>query len=279
MTGSYKYLYITILAFSLIASSVYISMKMMNEDTTTENSFSFRIEGKDYILPSPFPSFNLLHASHFKWNGLVESNYEISYPIEFQIALNLGSRAADGIVLLYAHEKEKARIARSSVLSLSEKLGISENISSSVADLDNTVVYNKPESNIIEKLSKLQHMVKKSLHEKKRDDLALFVELGGWLEGLHIVTKGIHQNYNPSSAAILRQPHIADLFIEALKATQNNANSPQEKKLIGDLIFQISKVYKILNQSVRADFPESKVKELHEVSIEIKHLIETPIDK
>lgn len=43
----------------------------------------------------------------FSWVKLVEVKNTSDYPNESQIALNLGMRAADGIILLFANQKTK----------------------------------------------------------------------------------------------------------------------------------------------------------------------------
>lgn len=273
--NQYKYFIIALLIVTAVAAGFYTyqSKKAIIEEDNIQ--FNFSIDGRNYIMPSPFHSFHFLNNMNFQWKGLAGYNSTSEYPSESQTALNLGFRAADGIVMLFADEKENARKTRIIVIELADRLEITPAIREAVADLDNAVVLHKERDVLDEKIIRLQYQMEKALHKKKKDNLAVLVELGGWLEGLHIASKGIVDNYNPSLAEILRQPHIAEIYIDVLMALSHRASSDREKKLLDSVLEHLIKIYKIANHSHKEAFPLDKVKELYSISEEVKKIIET----
>ena len=266
--------FITILMLSVIVFVAYSKSKQVLPIEEEIVQFNFSIDGKQYIIPSAFHSFEFLNDMGFPWKKLTVSENNSDYPNESQLALNLGMRAADGIVSLYADEKEDARFTRSTVLELTNKLGITPDIKNTVSALDQAVILHAEQKALGDRLMDLEFQIEKNLHKQKKDNLAVLVELG-WLEGLYIVSKGISQNYNPAYAEILRQPHIAEIYIEVLTSLSKRTSDEKEKVLLESILKHIIEISKIANHTHKESFPLSKVKELYQISSNVKKLIES----
>lgn len=273
-----NYYILTLVVMFLLLIGIFFAFNAREENAYSEEEivqFNFSINGKHYIIPSPFHSFDYLNIMGFSWVKLVEVKNTSDYPNESQIALNLGMRAADGIILLFANQKDEARQTRTTVLELSEKLGIIPDIREAITFIDQAVITNADKSILSDRLLFLEYQIEKSLHKKKKDNLAVLVELGGWLEGLHIVSKGISENYNPIYAEILRQPHIAEIYIEVITSLSNRSDNENEKQLLQGIVVHLEQIYNLTNHSLKEAFPLTKVKELHSNSAILKKLIES----
>ncbi len=240
--------------------------------------FNFIIDGKNYIMPSPVHSFHFLNSMGFPWRGLAEPSSINKYDTEAQTALNLGFRSADGTVLLFADEKIKAIEARSTFVALADNLGITEDVKEALSALDTAVVLQKEQTVLDDRIIHLEYQIEKALHNKKKENLAVLVELGAWLEGLHIASKGVMNNYTPGYAEILRQPHIAEIYLDVLAAIIHRSTNEKEKILLESIAKYLAKVSKIANHTHKESFPLEKAKELNIIAIDIKKLIESNDD-
>jgi hypothetical protein len=180
--------------------------------------------------------------------------------------------------MLYADERESARKTRTIVIDLADKLDITPGISEAVSALDNAVIVHADQTALDERIIHLQYQMEKALHKRKKDNLALLVELGGWLEGLYIASKGIAKNYDPSLAEILRQPHIADLYIDILTVLSKKTSNEKEKKFLESIIEYLTKISKVTNHTHKETFPLEKIKQLAIISSDLKKIIETNED-
>lgn len=275
--NQFRYYIITLVTITVLAVTgfYYYNLKKENPPLEEEEQFNFVIDGKNYIMPSPVHSFEFLNAMGFPWKGLAEASKISKYETEAQTALNLGSRSADGTVLLYAGEKLSAVEARSSFIDLADNLNITPDVKDAISELDTAVTLGKDHSVLNEKIINLEYQIEKALHTRKKENLAVLVELGAWLEGLHIASKGIIINYNPSYAEILRQPHIAEIYIDVLAAIIHRSTNEKEKVLLESISKHLAQVAKLVNHTHKESFPLKKVKELNAVAIEIKKLIES----
>lgn len=267
--------FITILILSVIAFVAYSKSKQALPIEEEVVQFNFTIDGKQYIIPSAFHSFEFLNDMGFPWKKLTVPENNTDYSNESQLALVLGMRAADGIVSLYADEKEEARLTRSTVLELTNKLGITPDIKNTVFALDQAIILRAEQRALGDRLMDLEFQIEKNLHKQKKDNLAVLVELGGWLEGLYIVSKGISQNYNPTYSEILRQPHIAEIYIEVITSLSKRSSDEKEKKILESILENLIQISKIANHTHKEAFPLSKVKELYQISSNVKKTIET----
>ncbi|HNC00852.1 MAG TPA: hypothetical protein PLS71_21590, partial [Leptospiraceae bacterium] len=253
----YKYIILTlVLIFSLgLVGFFYYNQKLKVRPPEEDVQFNFTIDGKNYIMPSVVHSFHFLNSMGFPWQGLTESNPTHDYDNETQRALNLGGRSADGTVLVFADEKIKAIEARGIFLKLADSLEITEQIKDRLFDLDTALIVHADQSVLDERIIHLEYEIEKALHDKKKDHLAVLMELGAWLEGLHIASKGIINNYKPMYAEILRQPHIAQIYLDIMEALIHHAKTEKEKKLLKSISSHLEQAAKIANHSHKESFP------------------------
>ena len=275
--NQYRYIILTLVTMTVLTVTGFYSYKEKSQVPSVEDDvqFNFIIDGKNYVMPSPVHSFHFLNTMGFPWKELAEASPNSKYETEAQTALNLGYRSADGTVLLFADEKLKAVEARSTFIHLADNLGITSDVKDAISALDNAVTLRQDHSILNERIIHLEYQIEKALHTKKKENLAVLVELGAWLEGLHIGSKGIIRNYSPVYAEILRQPHIAEIYLDVLAALIYRSTSEKEKALLESIAKNLEKIAKITNHTHKESFPLQKVKELNTIAIEVKKLIES----
>ncbi len=278
--NQYKYFILTLVTITLLSGTgfYFYNKRIQISPVEDDIQFNFIIDGKNYIMPSPVHSFHFLNMMGFPWKGLAEVNTSSNYTNESQLALNLGMRSADGTVLLFAGEKLKAVEARSTFINLADKLGITPDIKDALSALDNAVIRGQDHTVLDDRIIHLEYQIEKALHTRKKENLAVLVELGGWIEGLHIASKGIMANYTPGYAEILRQPHIAEIYLDVLVALIYRSNDEKEKVLLESIHKYLTLVSKVANHTHKESFPLAKVKELNVLAIEIRKIIESNDD-
>jgi len=278
--SKFKYHTLSIITLTIltIISFYYFNKRDNLPLPTEEEEFNFIIDGKSYIMPTAFHSFHYLNSLNFQWKNLAEMNTNINSTNESQTALLLGFRAADGVIFLFANEKESARKVRNSVIELAKNLDIITDIKSEISSLDNAVILNADEDILEDRIIDLQYKIQNALHKKQKDNLAALVELGGWLEGLHITCKGIILNYNSDHSEILKQSHVSKIYIDIVNALIKKHSNDKEKLILENVLSNLIKISKITNHSHTEAFPLEKVKELYKISSDVKKIIESNDD-
>ena len=278
--NQYRYYILTLVTMTVLTVTGFYFYKEKSQVPSVEEDvqFNFIIDGKNYIMPSPVHSFHFLNTMGFPWKGLAEASPNAKYETEAQTALNLGYRSADGTVHLFAGEKLKAVEARSTFIELAGNLNITAEVKDAISALDNAVTLGKDQNVLDDRIIQLEYQIEKALHTKKKENLAVLVELGAWLEGLHIASKGITNNYTPGYAEILRQPHIAEIYLDVLAALIHRSKDEKEKALLESIAKHLEKIAKITNHTHKESFPLEKVKQLNLIAIDIKKLIESNSD-
>ena len=247
--SQYRYYILTLVTMTVLTVTGFYFYKEKSQVPSVEEDvqFNFIIDGKNYIMPSPVHSFHFLNTMGFPWKGLAEASPNAKYETEAQTALNLGYRSADGTVHLFAEEKLKAVEARSTFIELAGNLNITAEVKDAISALDNAVTLGKDQNVLDDRIIQLEYQIEKALHTKKKENLAVLVELGAWLEGLHIASKGITKD-------------------------------EKEKALSESIAKHLEKIAKITNHTHKESFPLEKVKQLNLIAIDIKKLIESNSD-
>jgi hypothetical protein len=129
-----------------------------------------------------------------------------------QTALAVGTRVADGFIAVEAQDGQQVRNIGKDIIELSKKLGVSQSIlarGNSISDF----AENNDWSALREELDATENEVKLQMIEQKDTDLITLVTIGAWLRGLQVASEVVSENYKEESAALLRQPAIAEFLL------------------------------------------------------------------
>ncbi len=237
-----------------------------------------------YVLPRPSVLAALLDENEFKYTSFDEINTKKDYTSPLKQALNLGSRAADGIYLLYADAESKATAAKINqvaevVDALTVKLGLDQALANELENLrkaKDAGNYDQIRQDIDVIFGEIEQAL--SAADPDRTELAVLVSLGGFIEGLYIITDGLIDDFNEDVAKnILNQKEV----VEAYKVSLEEKLPAQIKKdaCISEIYSAINDVMlpgiEVLgNESSTTDAIKKTVKKMHLSAQILKNKIE-----
>lgn len=215
-----------------------------------------------YVPPSALVFHNLdsLSKVQVNWKTLPTFNKKSSYSNKYTIALNLGSRICDAFVAIQAKDQNKFADMATTVAGLSSKLNA--NIEQSLNDKMFALVKQGKWMEVRGMLDDQQNTVKEKLNRLDKD-AAVLVTIGGWLEGLNVVTKAMTKNYSPAATSVIRNPKLVEYL-----AGEMNGLSPaaQSNPLVKEVHSKLDEIKNLVNIEKGKPVPEENVKKLAAIS-------------
>lgn len=232
---------------------------------------------KGYVLPKPSELFAALDKqSGISWSSVIDKvNTNNEYATFAKLALNLGVRSADALVLTYIGKQNNKMLdqAGKDIQTLKKKLGIGKKALAKEERELNAAAKKGNKKEIRKKLDAFYGGVVAFLDDKKRNnhDLAVLATLGGWIEGLYVTSKALSQNYNKETSKLLRQNSVLKIYEKEIK---NMSTTNQKDPSVKAIKNALPKISRIIN--VGRDKPVSKrnVKRLLKITQDLKKSIE-----
>lgn len=217
-----------------------------------------------------FQALDKLHE-HTDWAALLAATEaggtrdKTSYASNQLKALNLGVRVADAFIAIEAKDAKALQALSKTLIALAQPLGVSKEITDASDGIQRNAQANKwneVRQNVID----LQDKIRAELEDQKRGDEAVLVVVGGWLQGLHLVTKSLSTDYDAKATSVLRQQALVDSL-----TTQLNGLSADAKKLpsVQQMTKDLPEIGKLVNVGKEEPVSKEKVKSLYEISSKI----------
>ena len=224
------------------------------------------------IVPLSADIFNALDQldKDVNWRALVDytaqggAREKSSYPDNALKALNLGVRVADAFIAIQAKDAAALRSLSNTLVSLAQPLGVSEEIVGARETIERNARAGDKWPTVRDNVVALQEKVRTELEDQKRADEAVLVVVGGWLQGLHLVTKALSGNdYNADAATVLRQVSL----VQSLQ-TQLNGLSAETKNLpvIQAILADLPEIAKLTAVGQNEPVSKANVEQLYKVS-------------
>ncbi|HXK49309.1 MAG TPA: hypothetical protein PKW56_02495 [Clostridiales bacterium] len=221
------------------------------------------------IVPAPSEIIMALDMlSEVNWKDVVTYDKSTNYSDNYKIALNLGVRVAQGFIAIQAQDRkntgEMFRICRD----LAENFGAK----SEMFVEEDEILRLLDENNWTELRSILDdiHLKIKDEMYKYDPDFVELASVGGWMEGLHIVSKALKSNYSPDASVILYQPELIQYFSEAVKNIKPLNGNNAEVKEISLMMPEISRLCEVGSGN---PIPLENIEKLYEISSKINRSI------
>ena len=228
---------------------------------------------KNFILPKPSELFYTMNKiQKHNWKNLATVNRKTNYSSDIQLALNFGARSADGLVLLYANERKNSGEVITTLNDLAKQLDLDKIMSVHLKEIDSYARKGENEKIRI-RLDKIQASLEKALIDRGDNDLSVFLNLGGWLEGMYLASSGINRNYKSASAELLRHAEIVDVFISSIDGMNTNTRNHPVVKTIRSALPEIRKLMDV--PGGKSISPES-ISKLLSISKKLKNSVEKP---
>ncbi len=223
---------INIFVFILVFSGIFGCDELdESQDQTTIES---EINNKVLIsvievfktLPSPVKTAELITQTDTKFNERILNPIKNVpyYESSKSLALNLGIYCADMSYVSYYDQKYLTMEYLSAIKTLADNLGIIDVMSKKDIIMLEDNIYNQDSIRIIIKEVFFSSGV--YLNESNRPEMALLVQVGGWIEGLYIAMQLATQSIKINKALvdrIVEQRKSLDLVVKSLESYSDYA--------------------------------------------------------
>jgi len=263
--------------------SIFSCTGKLNEKISVED-FSRKIDietiskSRAYILPRPSALGKLLSDAKFKYPALPAFNQINDYKGTVKTAMNLGMRSAYGIYLLQAQPQGSIpdEIGKT-INDLAVRVGIRKHLENEFAALDKARS-TKDYKNISDNIDQIFINIELKLRQEEMKELAVAVSLGGWIEGLNIITLGLTESFNAGTAQyVLCQSEIVQAYIVSLE--DNFKDMTKKDPLLAPVYHTLKnkvlpEILRLENKSAAADEIKESVSRLTDSAKELKALVE-----
>lgn len=249
-------LFMIILSFSLFSQS----------ELSAEEMAMFK---SNVVIPQPSEIIMALdRLSEVNWKEIVKYDYTANYAENYKIALNLGARVAQGFIAIQAEDRRNTGEMFSVSRDLAENFGANSEMFIDKDEISNLL--NEGKWMELRGILDGIHLDIKVEMKKYDPDYVALASIGGWIEGLHIVTKALLSNYSEDASTILYQPELIEhLAAEILNVKEINRNNP-EVKLINE---EMPKIQKLCDTGYGNPIPLENIKQLSEISTNLINAI------
>lgn len=230
-----------------------------------------------YMIPSCAEVFTALDSFNITdWKSVVfylqKDDYKRkdSYKNIYIIALNSGVRIADGF--LYIQAKDKKNFSENAIIikKHASGMGISAQL---IKKTDKIRDYASKEDwkGLRKELDGLENSILDDISKINDKDTATLASMGAWLEGLHVISKVINDNYDADSSTILRQPDLIEYFAGEMSKLGNKSKSIE---IIGDLEKGVKELKILCDVPPGKKISKENVEKVYNISRELIKKIE-----
>jgi len=227
-----------------------------------------------YVIPRPATIHSALESYEFTFTGDITPNFTDSYTSGTQIALNLGARCSDGIMMVFGSQPvdpQDLEKLGAMILKFTEKLGLKEDLQE--IDSFKTALKSEDHEKIRHHIDLLFAEAETVLRAKGDNSMAMLVSLGGWMELLYLASDELVRNYQAESSKILSMDYIVDIYIQTL---QNLELMVKDSSALSAIAARLPEIKKLMYNPDDQPLPLEKVQTIHAIAANLKQAIETP---
>ncbi len=224
------------------------------------------------LLPSPG---EILEASgsvaKIDWKKVVTemaarpNAFKADYPLDEQKALNLGVQVANAIVALYAEDSDTFVKAVTAVEKLAFELSADESVAEARGKIQ-TLVEQQKWAEARQAVEALRGEVMEKLNSYGDQESVALANVGGWLQGIHLVSTQVAANYSEASGKLLRQ---SDLVANLAKQIASAKGQTGESALLGQLREGLATLEGVTKTETTAPVSAENAKTISKTSAEL----------
>jgi hypothetical protein len=231
-------------------------------------------ESKVYV-----PSMNLIFKSldsvaknKVNWKNLALYSQTTTYSGRHVISLNLGVRASDAFVAAQAKDDNTFLQMAVASAGLSSKLGVEMDQATNQKMVE--MVKQGKWEDVRKTLDEQQKTMRQKINRLDKDAATLVV-VGGWLEGLQVISKALIANYSEGGSSLIRNPKVLEYLVSEMNTMSPSAKTnPVVKKVMG----QLPEVQKLVNIEKPAPIPLDNIKKISTITAGLVKDIESAKD-
>ncbi len=221
------------------------------------------------IVPVPSEIIMALDMlSEVNWKAIVTYDKSTNYSENYKIALNLGVRVAQGFIAIQAQDRKNTGEMFSASRDLAENFGAKSEMF--VSEDEIIKLLNDGSWTELRSILDDIHLKVKGEMYKYDPDFVELASVGGWLEGLHIVSKALKSNYSEEASQILYQPELITYFSDAIRNVKPaNGNNPE----VTEIITKMPQIQLLCDVGSGNPIPLENIEKLYAISSGINKII------
>lgn len=168
---------------------------------------------EQYLVPSPGEILSALDKlDRVAWSQLASYDTKADYDDKYVRALNLGVRVADAFMAVNARDASKFGEMSTIVFDLAREIGLGDVLEGKRSELDNLAAEGRWDE-LRAALDNVQNDVRQEVKAMGESELIVLASIGGWMEGLRVVSAHLKDNYAAEKAELLKQARLIDYFL------------------------------------------------------------------
>ena len=179
-----------------------------------------QVRGAEFLDELSIPNAGELFAAFDKiskpdWGAYFRKQQPAPHTSRPLIALNLGTRIADGFLAAEAQDRQQVKNVAVEIKLLAKSLGLEQGFvvrNNSIADFADSRQWDA----LDEELEAVQSELAAAMNGQRDEELVTLMSLGCWLRTIEIASTHLAANYTTEGARILRQPAVSDFFTAQL---------------------------------------------------------------
>jgi len=198
-------------------TSAQKSQQAENVQKVAQLSLEEMSAAKDqYLVPSPGEILSSLDKlDRVAWGQLASYDTKADYDDKYLRAMNLGVRVADAFMAVNSRDASKFGEMSTIVFDLAREIGLGDVLEGKRGDLDNLAAEGRWEE-LKAALDNVQNDVRQEVKAMGEDELIVLASIGGWMEGLRVVSAHLKDHYAVDKAELLGQARLIDYFLSEI---------------------------------------------------------------
>lgn len=200
-------------------------------------------------------------AGDINWDNLASYNSKTEYGDNLKLSLNFGTRIADALVAIFDKNPRKIWSMDKAINGIGKQLGVSSVINEYKEQITDFIT-KEDWLELSGEIETLQVDVFNRLEVDNKDEMILFSSIGGWVEGLNIISGHLKNNYSKEGAEIIFQK---DIVAHYLTQIEKMSGSITEKSIYKEIKTSLASISAIMNNNSDTLTQEDIVK-IHELT-------------
>ncbi len=244
-TGFFLF-YLVIFLLFLGCDEVEVSENQILTEQNDNNKVLRSVNDVFLTLPSPVETAELISQADVKFNSKILNPIKNVpyYESSKSLALNLGVYCADMSYVSYYDQKQLTLEYFSAIKTMADNLGIISTMNrNDIIKLEDHI-FNQDSIRII--LKDVFFSSGKYLNENNQPEMALLVQIGGWLEGMHIAMQLATQSIQINKELVDRIVEQRESLNLVVKSLENYA----DYEVVYDVYKDMLRLQKIYNKTI-----------------------------
>jgi len=180
---------------------------------------------EQYLVPSPGEILSSLDKlDRVAWNQLASYDTKADYDDKYVRALNLGVRVADAFMAVNSRDASRFGEMSTIVFDLAREIGLGDVLEGKRGQLDNLAAEGRWDE-LKAALDNVQNDVREEVKAMGEDELVVLASVGGWMEGLRVVSAHLKDHYAVDKAELLGQSRLIDYFLSEIDEMPEDART------------------------------------------------------